>query len=274
VHWAANAAPVRPAMMIPVIIAPISRTIATPTRSAKACTVASGIVEEKASRAMAGYTGYLNPPDWPFPEIGWSVFPAFQKRGYATEAAIAARAAIARLGGPDRLVSYIDPENGASIRVAEKLGGEWHQRPSRSCRSACCSACWPCSRSSIGWGCCSRDDREDQRDLRATTRARAYAARRSELAMSGDGEGRRRSRQRRLLAVMLVKAVVTGGLLRLGGAGHDGGHHVRSHILIEVLPSDEGVEDPGPPEVARLPCAHWISRKAAATCLDAEPASP
>ena len=32
--WAANAAPVRPAMMMAAIIAPISRVIATPTRSA------------------------------------------------------------------------------------------------------------------------------------------------------------------------------------------------------------------------------------------------
>ena len=32
--WAANAAPVRPAMMIAVIIAPISRVMAIPTKSA------------------------------------------------------------------------------------------------------------------------------------------------------------------------------------------------------------------------------------------------
>ncbi len=32
--WAAKAAPVRPAMMMPVIIAPISRVMAIPTRSA------------------------------------------------------------------------------------------------------------------------------------------------------------------------------------------------------------------------------------------------
>lgn len=85
-------------------------------------------IEEKASRALAGYTGYLNPPDWPFPEIGWTVFPAFQKRGYASEAAVAARAEIARLGGPERLVSYIDPHNLASRRVAEKLGAEPGER--------------------------------------------------------------------------------------------------------------------------------------------------
>ncbi len=77
---------------------------------------------EEQGGALVGYTGYLNPPDWPEPEIGWNVFPAFQGRGYATEAARASRTAITRLGGPDRLVSYIDPDNAASIRVAEKLG--------------------------------------------------------------------------------------------------------------------------------------------------------
>ncbi len=81
-------------------------------------------IEEKASGALAGFTGYLNPPDWPFPEIGWSVFPAFQNKGYATEAARAARVGIVRLGGPAELVSYIDPENAASRRVAEKLGAQ------------------------------------------------------------------------------------------------------------------------------------------------------
>ena len=79
-------------------------------------------VEDKASGALAGFLGYINPPDWPEPEIGWTIFPAFQGKGYASEGALAARAEIVRLGGPDRLVSYIDPENRPSIRVAEKLG--------------------------------------------------------------------------------------------------------------------------------------------------------
>jgi RimJ/RimL family protein N-acetyltransferase len=78
-------------------------------------------VEEKASGTLAGFVGHINPPDWPEPEIGWTIFPAFQKRGYASEASRAARAGIARLGGPARIVSYIDPANKPSIRVAEKL---------------------------------------------------------------------------------------------------------------------------------------------------------
>lgn len=79
-------------------------------------------VEEKAGGAFAGFVGHINPPDWPEPEIGWTIFPAFQKRGFATEAARAARTELVRLGAPERLVSYIDLQNTASVRVAEKLG--------------------------------------------------------------------------------------------------------------------------------------------------------
>jgi len=79
-------------------------------------------VEEKASGALAGFVGHIDPPDWPEPEIGWTIFPAFQRRGYASEASRAARAEITRLGGPARIVSYIDRANAPSIRVAEKLG--------------------------------------------------------------------------------------------------------------------------------------------------------
>jgi RimJ/RimL family protein N-acetyltransferase len=79
-------------------------------------------VEEKAAGSFCGFVGNINPPDWPEPEIGWSIVPAYQGKGFATEAALAARAAIARLGGSRRLVSFVAPENAPSRRVAEKLG--------------------------------------------------------------------------------------------------------------------------------------------------------
>ena len=79
-------------------------------------------VGDRTSGALAGFVGYINPPDWPEPEIGWTTFPAFQKSGYATEAARAARAELARLGAPAPLVSYVNAANTAPIRVAEKLG--------------------------------------------------------------------------------------------------------------------------------------------------------
>jgi RimJ/RimL family protein N-acetyltransferase len=81
-------------------------------------------VEPKEGGGLAGFVGYINPPDWPEPELGWTILPAFQGRGYATESSRAARAEMVRLGAPVRLVSYIDPDNAPSVRVAEKLGAQ------------------------------------------------------------------------------------------------------------------------------------------------------
>ena len=51
-------------------------------------------------------------------ELGWTLLPQHQGRGYATEAARAAREWAAR----DRLISLIEPANAGSARVAERLG--------------------------------------------------------------------------------------------------------------------------------------------------------
>ena len=66
-------------------------------------------------------------------KVGYTVSPAFQGRGYATEAVGAlADYAIQRLGA-EVIRAYADAENVASIRVAEKVGMqlveriEWHE---------------------------------------------------------------------------------------------------------------------------------------------------
>src|SRR5581483_2246466 len=51
-------------------------------------------------------------------ELGWAILSSHWGRGYATEAARAARDWL----GSDRLISLIAPDNARSIRVAEKLG--------------------------------------------------------------------------------------------------------------------------------------------------------
>lgn len=61
-------------------------------------------------------------PGYPEREIGWTFLEIAQGKGYATEAAAAARAHVHAQFPGDALVSYIDPDNAASIRVAEKLG--------------------------------------------------------------------------------------------------------------------------------------------------------
>ena len=82
------------------------------------------VIEEKASGALAGYSGLWMPEGWPEPELMWGLLGAFRGRGYATEAASRARAyAAAELKLP-RLVSYIMAENEPSRHVAERLGAK------------------------------------------------------------------------------------------------------------------------------------------------------
>ncbi|MEO8245362.1 MAG: GNAT family N-acetyltransferase [bacterium] len=62
-------------------------------------------------------------PDWRAePELTWVIYPAHQGKGYAAEAALVARDWAYETHGLAPLVSLIDVVNGASIRVAEKLG--------------------------------------------------------------------------------------------------------------------------------------------------------
>jgi RimJ/RimL family protein N-acetyltransferase len=55
-------------------------------------------------------------------EIGWTLGSEHWSRGYATEAAVACRDLALRELGRTRIVSLIDRDNAASIRVAEKIG--------------------------------------------------------------------------------------------------------------------------------------------------------
>ena len=61
-------------------------------------------------------------PLFPETEIGWMVYDGHTRKGYATEAAAAVRDWAFATRGLPTLVSYIDPENAASRRVAERLG--------------------------------------------------------------------------------------------------------------------------------------------------------
>ena len=79
-------------------------------------------VEDRATGDLAGIIGYFHPAGFPELEIGWAVLDGFEGRGLAYEAAMEAR----RWGYEDRklttLVSYIDPDNARSIRLAERMG--------------------------------------------------------------------------------------------------------------------------------------------------------
>ena len=80
------------------------------------------VVERKSDGAFLGRVGLWRPESWPDIELAWSLDRPYWGNGYATEAA---RAVIdygfLNLEVP-KLVSLINPENGASQRVAMRLG--------------------------------------------------------------------------------------------------------------------------------------------------------
>lgn len=78
--------------------------------------------EERATGALVGRIGLYRPDVWPGLEVGWLVARERWGEGLATEGARAAVAYAFTVLGAQRLISAIEPENRASIRVAEKLG--------------------------------------------------------------------------------------------------------------------------------------------------------
>jgi len=76
----------------------------------------------KATGEMIGFCGVGFWRDAPDPEIGWWLARRYWGRGLATQAAVAAlRDAFERVR-LERIISVAMPENGASIRIMEKLG--------------------------------------------------------------------------------------------------------------------------------------------------------
>jgi RimJ/RimL family protein N-acetyltransferase len=78
-------------------------------------------VTDRADRVLGFVLVGFEPGD-KVPELGWLFLPEARGRGLAAEAAAAARVhALGTLALPE-LVSYIDPDNARSRRLAERLG--------------------------------------------------------------------------------------------------------------------------------------------------------
>jgi len=81
----------------------------------------------RAERRMVGFVNFHGAPGVNDTgtagalELGWTVFPEDQRRGYATETAVALMD-WARSRGVGHFISSTTPENTASLRVHEKLG--------------------------------------------------------------------------------------------------------------------------------------------------------
>jgi RimJ/RimL family protein N-acetyltransferase len=80
-------------------------------------------VEEKATGQFVGRIGLINPEGWPGLEAGWLIGRQHWNLGYATEGARPVVKMAYDVLGATHLISLIRPDNEASIRVAEKLGG-------------------------------------------------------------------------------------------------------------------------------------------------------
>ena len=69
-----------------------------------------------------GRTGPWQPEGWPGTEVGWGVMRAFAGQGYAREAAVASIDYAFDVLGWDDVIHTINPDNHASIKLAERLG--------------------------------------------------------------------------------------------------------------------------------------------------------
>ncbi|MGR3714047.1 MAG: GNAT family N-acetyltransferase [Shimia sp.] len=80
------------------------------------------MIHDKATDKTLGMAGGWFPAQWPEREIAWIIWPEKAGHGYALEATHAARRYFYDTLGWDSAVSYIDPKNLDSIRLAERLG--------------------------------------------------------------------------------------------------------------------------------------------------------
>ncbi|MFL6244462.1 MAG: GNAT family N-acetyltransferase [Thermoanaerobaculia bacterium] len=77
---------------------------------------------ERDSGQLVGRVGFYEPDGWPGFELGWTMGRASWGKGYAPEAARACLDYAFDVMKCDHVISLIDPNNVASIRVAEKIG--------------------------------------------------------------------------------------------------------------------------------------------------------
>lgn len=84
-------------------------------------------IDEKSSGAFIGWTGMIFAPAWDEPELGWTLFEGAEGKGFAFEAATAARFYAAHHQGMNGVMSYIAHANSRSITLAERLGARFER---------------------------------------------------------------------------------------------------------------------------------------------------
>ena len=79
-------------------------------------------VVEQATGTPVGVVGLWHPEGFPEQELGWDLFDGATGKGFATEAAIAARTYAYNTLGWTTAISLVANGNDASARVAQRLG--------------------------------------------------------------------------------------------------------------------------------------------------------
>ena len=80
------------------------------------------MIDNAASGECLGQVGINSGPLFPEFELGWFLYPAAEGHGFAFEAASVLRAWSLDVTHIEKLVSYVDPRNERSSRLAERLG--------------------------------------------------------------------------------------------------------------------------------------------------------
>ena len=80
------------------------------------------MIHDRSSDETCGMTGGWFPAKWPEREIAWIIWPEKSGNGFALEATHAVRRYFYEVQGWEGAVSYLDPKDLDSIRLAERLG--------------------------------------------------------------------------------------------------------------------------------------------------------